>query len=45
MPRGAKAVTARWLADAKPTPDNAFKIRLVERVLASVLAEAKGAQR
>ncbi|MDB6025977.1 MAG: putative xanthine dehydrogenase, binding subunit [Verrucomicrobiales bacterium] len=44
MPRGAKAVTARLLADAKPTAENAFKLKLVERALASVLAEAKGAQ-
>jgi xanthine dehydrogenase YagS FAD-binding subunit len=43
MPRGAKPVTARLLAEAKPTRENAFKIKLVERVLASVLAEAKGA--
>ena len=43
MPRGAKAVTARLLAGAKPTPENAFKLKLVERALASVLAEAKGA--
>lgn len=42
MPRGAKAVTAGLLADAKPTHDNAFKLTLVERTLASVLAEAKG---
>ncbi len=43
MPRGAKAVTARLLAGAKPTRENAFKLKLVERALASVLAEAKGA--
>ena len=43
MPRGAKAVAARLLADAKPTPENAFKLKLVERTLAAVLAEAKGA--
>ena len=42
MPRGAKAVTARLLADARTTPDNSFKLRLVERTLAAVLAEAKG---
>lgn len=42
MPRGAKAFTARLMADAKPTDDNAFKLALVERTLASVLAEAKG---
>jgi xanthine dehydrogenase YagS FAD-binding subunit len=43
MPRGAKAVVTRLLAGAKPTPENAFKLKLVERALASVLAEAKGA--
>jgi xanthine dehydrogenase YagS FAD-binding subunit len=42
MPRGAKAVAAQLLDDAKPTPENAFKLSLVERTLASVLAEAKG---
>jgi xanthine dehydrogenase YagS FAD-binding subunit len=42
MPRGAKAVAARLLANAKTTPENAFKLKLVERTLASVLAEAKG---
>jgi xanthine dehydrogenase YagS FAD-binding subunit len=44
MPRGAKAVVARLLADAKPTPDNEFKLKLVERLLSAVLAEAKGAR-
>ena len=43
MPRGAKAVVAQLLANAKPTEQNAFKLKLVERALASVLAEAKGA--
>jgi xanthine dehydrogenase YagS FAD-binding subunit len=43
LPRGAKAVAARLLADAKPTRENAYKIKLVERALAAVLAEAKGA--
>ena len=42
MPKGAKAVTAGLFADARPTHDNAFKLTLVERTLASVLAEAKG---
>jgi xanthine dehydrogenase YagS FAD-binding subunit len=42
MPRGAKALTSGLLADAKPTRDNAFKLALVERTLAGVLAEAKG---
>ncbi|HEY0490045.1 MAG TPA: xanthine dehydrogenase family protein subunit M [Telluria sp.] len=41
MPRGAKAVTDQLLAGAKPTHDNAFKITLVQRTLASLLAEAK----
>jgi xanthine dehydrogenase YagS FAD-binding subunit len=42
MPRGAKAVAAGLLADARTTHDNAFKLPLVERTLASVLTEAKG---
>ncbi|VIO79265.1 FAD binding domain-containing protein [Bradyrhizobium ivorense] len=42
MPRGAKAVTARLFADAKPTKDNAFKLPLAERTLAAVLREARG---
>jgi xanthine dehydrogenase YagS FAD-binding subunit len=41
LPRGAKAVTTTLLAGATPTNDNAFKIKLVERTLASVLSEAK----
>ena len=43
MPRGAKAVTTRLLAGARPTEENRFKLKLVERALASILAEAKGA--
>lgn len=43
LPRGgAKEVTDQLLGGAKPTDQNAFKMRLVERTLASVLAEAKG---
>ena len=42
LPRGAAAVAARLLADARTTHDNAFKVPLVQRTLASVLAEAKG---
>jgi xanthine dehydrogenase YagS FAD-binding subunit len=42
MPKGARAVVARLLANARPTEQNAFKLKLVERVLAQVLAEAKG---
>ncbi|MEN3977156.1 xanthine dehydrogenase family protein subunit M [Emcibacter sp. SYSU 3D8] len=41
MPRGAKAVAAGLLAGARTTDDNAFKLTLVERTLASVMAEAK----
>lgn len=41
MPRGAKAVAAGMLANARTTHDNAFKVPLVERTLASVLNEAK----
>ena len=41
MPRGAKAVTAALLADAKPTRENAFKLPLTERTLSAVLAEAR----
>ena len=43
LSRGAKAFTARLLAGAKPTKENAYKLKLVERTLASVLGEAKGA--
>jgi xanthine dehydrogenase YagS FAD-binding subunit len=42
MPRGAKAMASGLLANARPQHDNAFKLTLVERTLASVLAEAKG---
>jgi xanthine dehydrogenase YagS FAD-binding subunit len=41
MRAGAKAVADQMLAGAKPTPDNAFKITLVQRTLAAVMAEAK----
>jgi xanthine dehydrogenase YagS FAD-binding subunit len=37
LPRGAKAVSDGLLANARTTPDNAFKVLLVERTLASVL--------
>ncbi|MBA2402382.1 MAG: xanthine dehydrogenase family protein subunit M [Bradyrhizobium sp.] len=42
LPRGAKAVTAKLLADARPTRENAFKLTLAERTLAAVLTEARG---
>jgi xanthine dehydrogenase YagS FAD-binding subunit len=41
LPQGAKVATAKLFADAKPTPDNAFKLPLVERTLAAVMAEAR----
>lgn len=41
MPRGPKAVVAKLFAGANPTPDNAFKLKLVERTLSAVLEEAK----
>jgi len=41
LPRGAKATADAVLAGAKPTPDNEFKVKLVERTLAAVLAHAK----
>lgn len=41
LPKGAKAVAAKLLTGAATTPHNSFKIKLVERTLASVLAEAK----
>jgi len=42
MPRGAKAVAEKLLAGARSTRENAFKLPLVERTLAAVLAEARG---
>jgi len=42
LPRGAKAAAGELLAGATPTPDNAFKLTLVERTLAAVMSEAKG---
>jgi len=42
LPRGAKAVNAKLLAGAKTSHENAYKLPLVERTLASVLAQAKG---
>ena len=42
LPRGAKAVTDRLFADAKPSPQNEFKLLLAQRTLSAVLLEAKG---
>ena len=41
MRSGAKAMADQLLAGAKPTAENAFKITLVQRTLAAVMAEAK----
>ncbi|MBE2992533.1 xanthine dehydrogenase family protein subunit M [Sphingomonas sp. CFBP 13603] len=41
MPQGAKAVTNRLLTGARPTEENAFKVSLTERALASAIAEAR----
>ena len=41
MPKGAKALSEQLLAGATPTHDNAFKLPLVERTLASVIAQAR----
>jgi xanthine dehydrogenase YagS FAD-binding subunit len=43
MPRGAQAVTDLLLANARTTNDNAFKVPLVQRTIASVLAESRKA--
>jgi xanthine dehydrogenase YagS FAD-binding subunit len=45
LPRGARAVTTRLLAGARPTKDNAFKVLLVERTLEAILTQVKGARR
>ena len=41
MPKGAEAVTGLLLAGARTTDDNAFKLRLVQRTIAMVLADAR----
>lgn len=41
LPKGVKPFSARLLAGAKPTSDNAFKIPLVERTVAAALNEAR----
>ena len=42
LPQGARATTALLLSGARPTHENEFKVTLVERTLAGVLAQAKG---
>ncbi len=41
MPQGAKSVTGQLLAGAQTTPENAYKLPLVERTLAAVLMQAR----
>ncbi|MRW86754.1 xanthine dehydrogenase family protein subunit M [Pseudoduganella sp. FT26W] len=41
MPQGAKAVAEQLLAGAKPSAESAFKVPLVQRTLASILADVK----
>ncbi|MEE4858262.1 xanthine dehydrogenase family protein subunit M [Pseudomonas alliivorans] len=40
MPQGARAVAARLLANAQPTPQNAFKVKLAERTIGLALTQA-----
>jgi xanthine dehydrogenase YagS FAD-binding subunit len=41
MPHGARAVAAGLLAGARPTPENDFKLILVERTLGAVMAQKR----
>ncbi len=41
IPRGARATAGAVLAGARTTPQNAFKLRLVEQTLAAVFDQAK----
>jgi xanthine dehydrogenase YagS FAD-binding subunit len=43
LPQGAQAATDRLLAGARTSADNAFKVALVQRTLAAVLADARKA--
>jgi xanthine dehydrogenase YagS FAD-binding subunit len=42
LPQGAGAAAAALLSGARPTEDNRFKVTLVERTLAAVIADARG---
>ncbi|MBY2999457.1 FAD binding domain-containing protein [Rhizobium leguminosarum] len=42
LPKGARAAADVLLAGARPTEQNRFKVRLVERTLGAVIAEARG---
>lgn len=41
LPKGSKLVTERLLAGARPTGENQYKIMLVERIIESVIQQAK----
>ena len=41
LPRGAKAAASAMLVGAKPTSDNAYKVKLAERTLGAALADAR----
>jgi xanthine dehydrogenase YagS FAD-binding subunit len=41
LPKGAKAVTDKVFADAKPTHENAYKLKLAERTLGAALNQAR----
>lgn len=41
LPSGAKAVTAKLMANARPTKENAFKLTLIEHTIESVLKEGR----
>ena len=40
LPQGARTMAAHLLADAHPTPQNAFKVKLAERTIGLALAQA-----
>ncbi len=42
LPKGATTAVSAILAGARPTHENAFKLKLAERVLGAVLTEARG---
>ncbi|HRF08560.1 MAG TPA: xanthine dehydrogenase family protein subunit M [Xanthobacteraceae bacterium] len=44
MPKGADAVVSQLLANAKTTPENEFKPKLVARTLAAIMADTRGKQ-
>jgi len=41
VPQGARAFAARLLTDARPTPDNAYKLALAERTIGAALSDAR----